>query len=111
MAIWKLVFLALWIAGIVTFCIVYVYRYRKVKKTIWNDSEKMGKSGNISYLKNGKVKSPFTIGIFQRWIIFPEEVLDQQEKRMVDLHEKMHVRNRDTAWKMRLRSNFIAALV
>lgn len=99
MAIWKLVFLALWIAGIVTFCIVYVYRYRKMKKTIWNDSEKMGKSGNISYLKNGKVKSPFTIGIFQRWIIFPEEVLDQQEKRMVDLHEKMHVRNRDTLGK------------
>lgn len=99
MAIWKLVFLALWIAGIVTFCIVYVYRYRKMKKTIWNDSEKMGKSGNISYLKNGKVKSPFTIGIFQRWIIFPEEVLDQQEKRMVDLHEKMHVRNRDTLEK------------
>lgn len=99
MAIWKLVFLALWIAGIVTFCIVYVYRYRKMKKTIWNDSEKMGKSGNIIYLKNGKVKSPFTIGIFQRWIIFPEEVLDQQEKRMVDLHEKMHVRNRDTLGK------------
>ena len=98
-AIWKLVFLALWIAGIVTFCIVYVYRYRKMKKTIWNDSEKMGKSGNISYLKNGKVKSPFTIGIFQRWIIFPEEVLDQQEKRMVDLHEKTHVRNRDTLGK------------
>lgn len=98
-AIWKLVFLALWIAGIVTFCIVYVYRYRKMKKTLWNDSEKMGKSGNISYLKNGKVKSPFTIGIFQRWIIFPEEVLDQQEKRMVDLHEKTHVRNRDTLGK------------
>ena len=51
-AIWKLVFLALWIAGIVTFCIVYVYRYRKMKKTLWNDSEKIGKSGNISYLKN-----------------------------------------------------------
>ena len=99
MAIWKLVFLALWIAGIVTFCIVYVYRYRKMKKTIWNDSEKMGKSGNISYLKNGKVKSPFTIGIFQRWIIFPEEELDQQEKKMVDLHEKTHVRNRDTLGK------------
>lgn len=98
-AIWKLVFLALWIAGIVTFCIVYVYRYRKMKKTLWNDSEKIGKSGNISYLKNGKVKSPFTIGIFQRWIIFPEEVLDQQEKRMVDLHEKTHVRNRDTLGK------------
>ena len=98
-AIWKLVFLSLWIAGIVTFCIVYVYRYRKMKKTLWNDSEKIGKSGNISYLKNGKVKSPFTIGIFQRWIIFPEEVLDQQEKRMVDLHEKTHVRNRDTLGK------------
>ena len=98
-AIWKLVFLALWIAGIIIFCIVYVYRYRKMKRTLWNDSEKIGKSGNISYLKNGKVKSPFTIGIFQRWIIFPEEVLDQQEKRMVDLHEKTHVRNRDTLGK------------
>ena len=98
-AIWKLVFLALWIAGIVTFCIVYVYRYRKMKRTLWNDSEKIGKSGNISYLKNGKVKSPFTIGIFQRWIIFPEEELDQQEKKMVDLHEKTHVRNRDTLGK------------
>ena len=52
-AIWKLVFLALWIAGIVTFCIVYVYRYQKMKRTLWNDSEKIGKSGNISYLKNG----------------------------------------------------------
>ena len=98
-AIWKLVFLALWIAGIVTFCIVYVYRYQKMKRTLWNDSEKIGKSGNISYLKNGKVKSPFTIGIFQRWIIFPEEELDQQEKKMVDLHEKTHVRNRDTLGK------------
>lgn len=80
MAIWKLVFLALWIAGIVTFCIVYVYRYRKMKKTIWNDSEKMGKSGNISYLKNGKVKNRLQLEFFRDGSFFRKRCLISRKK-------------------------------
>lgn len=57
---------------------------------------------NISVVKSSLICSPFTTGLFRKYVVLPDLSLTDSEVQYIFLHEFTHIKHRDTLKKMLL---------
>lgn len=105
--VWEIALLAIWLVVIVVFIGWQLWKYIRLKRTLKKTSYSVyeGTIKNygrktVYYMKNPLLKTPFTVGVWRPWIIFPETELDRTEKEIIALHEMTHIKNHDILQKM-----------
>ncbi|MDE6405155.1 MAG: M56 family metallopeptidase, partial [Lachnospiraceae bacterium] len=102
-----------WACGLLFVCIRNRYTYQKVKalkvkpRVSQSDylsifdriKEEVGIKQNITLLCANDVETICTLGVFQKYVIIPEEGLTEEEIYYSLKHELIHVKRSDVAWR------------
>lgn len=102
-----------WVCGLLFVCIRNRYIYQKVKalkvkpRVSQSDylsifdrvKEEVGIKKNITLLCANDVETICTLGVFQKYIIIPEEGLTEEEIYYSLKHELIHVKRSDVTWR------------
>ena len=88
----------IWIMGILGFAVYSMVSVRKWKGSLHSAKEESRK-GNIRIFRTDKVKIPFVTGLFRPRIYLPEDI-EQHEQSYVLLHERVHIKRGDHAWRI-----------
>lgn len=109
MSVWKILLTAAWLLGALGFISFQCVRYIRLKRSIQRTSNLMrdeskqteasGSGKKVRYLQNGRIRTPFTIGIRKPWIVFPEQEFTEESEKMIVLHEMTHIKNKDLLFK------------
>lgn len=108
--VWCLVLAVVWIGATVIVVAFQLFRYARLKSLLRKTSHTVSeeqfevflgnkKGKRVRCAKNRLIRTPFTVGILKHWIILPEIELDEEEMRMILLHEAAHVKNKDLLFK------------
>lgn len=106
--IWLILVETVWLTAVAGFVLYQAYRYFRLKRELWKTSELLSSSipytfGNakrekrkkISCMRNARIRTPFTAGVWRTCIVLPELCVDEELERMIYLHEYTHIRNHD----------------
>lgn len=107
--VWLLVSLLLILCGAVRYVafMKYIRQCGKAGEQIWDKSPKSGFGGNYSVLISSKIREPFVAGFFKPVIYLPC-ALEPAQRRLVTLHEEVHIVRRD--YLVKLAAHFCVCL-
>lgn len=112
--VWDLLLLV-WICGIVLLLLYKLYAYHDVVRYLslcpqesWEDLsrqydftiETYQEMETVRVIRGKKFSSPFLIGLRRPCLILPEMPYEKEQFQYILLHEWMHVKHKDIAWKV-----------
>ena len=104
MSDWILMVVLCWLFLVIGFTIYEVIKYRQLTKTIKKTSTRRTRYvsgiGEIEYCISQQITSPYTIGFFKPFIVFPENMEDSALLELLLKHEYSHLRRHDSLVKL-----------
>lgn len=112
--VWQIL-LAIWLGGCIVCLLKKIVTYRQFMRFIrmmpelnWEtlcaeyglEPGRYADMERVRIVRSGLIQVPYIVGIRNFYLALPETRYEQEEFRYIVLHEMMHVKNKDTIWKM-----------
>lgn len=90
---------------------VFLYKQKKACVNVNNEnienvinkiSNSMNLNKNISYLISENITTPMTIGFFNKKVILPKDIFNEENYEIILKHELYHIKNKDIEYKFLL---------
>lgn len=109
------ILVAVWLVGIIVCAVKKGVTYRSFVRCLklmpevkWEPlcseygiaPESCAEMENVRIVRSGLIRSPYLVGIRKPCLALPEAPYGREEFHYIILHESMHVRNKDVAWKV-----------
>lgn len=104
-----------WVSAVILFVLWQMTKYwtlrRRMIRTSAADQEAdfyeglardraPGRWRHVHVVRNSYIRTPFTVGVWNHWIVLPDWEFDREEMTMICIHEAAHIRSRDILYKM-----------
>jgi beta-lactamase regulating signal transducer with metallopeptidase domain len=100
---WIVKIFLFWLICVVIFALYQVFRYFRAVEHLLSSSKMKVVTVNGSertILVNKYIASPYSIGFFKTYIVFPDRLFEVEDFHVLYEHENTHIRNKDSFMKL-----------